>query len=117
MQQRRTRSGSSIQIATGKIVLIAHRWHGARRLRRSTIFEKSVKLEKGDLLILYTDGLSEARNKDGEIFGIRRLREVVGEGADLPVKALANKIYNGVQRFTRRQFLEDDFTLLVIRVQ
>ncbi|MBI2266130.1 MAG: GAF domain-containing protein [Armatimonadetes bacterium] len=79
--------------------------------------KKRVKLGKGDLLILYTDGLSEARNKDGEIFGIRRLREIVTENADLSVGALANKIYNGVQRFARRQFLEDDLTLMVIRVK
>lgn len=73
-------------------------------------------LESGDLLVLYTDGVTEARRGSTiEDFGLKRLRTLVAENAALPPQALADRITTTVQKFAGRK-LHDDFSLMVLRV-
>lgn len=77
--------------------------------------QEELPFENGDVLVLYTDGITEARGNKGEIFGIERLMEIVKKQAHLEPQALANRIYTAVQKYTRRK-LNDDFSLLVVRL-
>jgi GAF domain-containing protein/ligand-binding sensor protein len=77
--------------------------------------QELVDVENGDILVLYTDGITEARSRQGEFFGVQRLKDIVKENFHLSAQALANKIYTVVQKFTRRQ-ISDDFSLLVIKL-
>ena len=52
---------------------------------------KSASLNPGDVLVLYTDGITEAINGDEEEFGDARLRALIAEHADLPAAALADR--------------------------
>ena len=74
-----------------------------------------IRLEIGQVLILYTDGLTEAENPVGEEFGRERLAKVVLEGIDLPAKEMIDFIRRGVDAFTESKFLTDDGTLFVIK--
>jgi phosphoserine phosphatase RsbU/P len=77
--------------------------------------QEEIAFENGDVLVLYTDGITEARGAKKEIFGIERLMEIVKKHAHLEPQALAQRIYTAVQKYTRRK-LNDDFSLLVVRL-
>lgn len=79
--------------------------------------EDAVSMEKGDAMILYTDGVVEMMNPKQEMFGLSSLIKVVMESKDLSAKEISNAIKNKVFDFsaTRPQF--DDFTLLIFRIK
>jgi phosphoserine phosphatase RsbU/P len=74
-----------------------------------------IRLEKGQTLVLYTDGMTEADNADGEEFGRERLAKLVLDGIHLSAKELIDFIRKGVQEFTDCKFLNDDGTLFIIK--
>jgi sigma-B regulation protein RsbU (phosphoserine phosphatase) len=72
-------------------------------------------LESGDILVLYTDGIVEAKNPRGEMFGSERLRELVASGADMP-QALRDSIVVAVRTHQENQAGSDDQTLVVLKI-
>ncbi len=79
--------------------------------------QESVKLEPGDVIFLYTDGLSEAENPLGEMFDEERVKELVLRNFDLPVNELLDRVGEEVDSFTDGAPSKDDLTLLVARVK
>lgn len=77
--------------------------------------ENTYKVEKNDIILLYTDGITEARSREGEFFGVDSLIELFKANYHLDPQALANKIYTTVQKYTRRR-ITDDFSLLVVKI-
>ncbi|HKZ52371.1 MAG TPA: SpoIIE family protein phosphatase [Candidatus Acidoferrales bacterium] len=75
----------------------------------------SVTLAPGDTLVLYTDGITEATNPEEAMFGADRLREVVAQNANAPVKELQASILAEVDDFSRDAYQADDITLLIVR--
>jgi serine phosphatase RsbU (regulator of sigma subunit)/putative methionine-R-sulfoxide reductase with GAF domain/ligand-binding sensor protein len=87
-------------------------------MENSVYSEDSVKLEIGDVIVLYSDGLTEARNKRGELFGEDRLHKIVynyiEENSNSPnTKNLLDKIYREVLDFSASESLADDLTVVV----
>ena len=76
--------------------------------------EVSLDLEPGTLFVQYTDGITEAKNVEGEEFGIERLKKSVVRFAGLSAQSMTENIYNEVKAFASG-VLEDDFTLLIIK--
>ncbi|MGI9056433.1 MAG: PP2C family protein-serine/threonine phosphatase [Pyrinomonadaceae bacterium] len=74
-----------------------------------------IKFEQGQILVLYTDGITEAANSAGEEFGNERLAERVWQGIHLPAKELIDFVRIGVADFTERKFLDDDGTLFIVK--
>jgi sigma-B regulation protein RsbU (phosphoserine phosphatase) len=72
-------------------------------------------LEVGDLLVLYTDGVTEAPNRRMEEFGLRRLTELVAQCGGLDSAACVQRILEAVREFTGETAAFDDITLVVIR--
>ena len=72
------------------------------------------KLAPGDTLVLYTDGITEARNSAGEEFGESRLVETLQNSCHLPVESLLRTVVKEVQQFTGGE-QQDDITLVVVR--
>ncbi|MDO8528238.1 MAG: SpoIIE family protein phosphatase [Deltaproteobacteria bacterium] len=78
--------------------------------------QKKVKLEKEDVILLYTDGLTEAQNPNGERFGGNRLLETLSQNANENAQTLLAKILDHWRHFIGNQPVQDDVTVLVIKV-
>lgn len=79
-------------------------------------YEHFVQLESGQILVLYTDGITEAVNENGEEFGRERLVECIKMGKDLDARKLINLIHQEVLTFTNDRGFDDDGTLFIIKV-
>jgi sigma-B regulation protein RsbU (phosphoserine phosphatase) len=76
---------------------------------------RTVPLEKGDLLFLYTDGIIEARNKKGQEFGMSRLKTLLSRSR-AGAEAAVRQVLRGVERFARGVPQYDDLTALAIKM-
>lgn len=74
-----------------------------------------IRFEPGQVMVIYTDGITEAAKENGEEYGQTRFAESVLEGIDLPAKKLIDHVRKGVADFTERKFLDDDGTLFVVK--
>jgi len=74
-----------------------------------------VVLHRGDVLLLYTDGVSEAMNGSGEEFGEDRLIASVRRYAALPAEDMIDAILSDIQSFSRRRRQEDDLTMVIVK--
>jgi serine phosphatase RsbU (regulator of sigma subunit) len=74
-----------------------------------------VTLAPGDLVVLYTDGITEAANANGDEFGLERLETVVKGQAREPLVALAVAIETAVEVFAEERRFADDRTLVILR--
>jgi serine phosphatase RsbU (regulator of sigma subunit) len=72
-------------------------------------------LATGDILVLYTDGVTEAENPQGEEFGMERLSALIRRGSMLSADALMNHILENVADFCRGVGFNDDVTILVVK--
>ncbi len=77
--------------------------------------ESQVVLQPGDLLVCYTDGVTEPENEYGEMFGETRLRELLARNADRPEPELIAMVLDAVRHWTATDELQDDMTLLLAR--
>jgi sigma-B regulation protein RsbU (phosphoserine phosphatase) len=78
--------------------------------------EAEVPLAPGDLFLFFTDGLSEAMNMRSELFGERRLRDLVEQSEGLGSEEMKERILAEVRRFVGEAAQHDDMTLVVLKV-
>src|SRR5882672_6266896 len=74
----------------------------------------SADLMAGDMVVFYTDGVTEAENQLGEEFGLERLSAVLRRGSSLSAEDLMVDIYNSAANFCGDNF-NDDVTILVVK--
>lgn len=74
-----------------------------------------IQLQTGDLLLLYTDGVTEAMNEVEEEYGEERMLACVNRHLDLPPDALLDRLLHDVQSFCKNRF-SDDLTVIICRV-
>jgi serine phosphatase RsbU (regulator of sigma subunit) len=82
---------------------------------QETYNSSRIQLEPGDTLLLYTDGVTEAEDKDRNLFQDGRLKEVFSQHQDASLKQLQDGIVSAVEKFTEGASQADDVTLLVVR--
>jgi phosphoserine phosphatase RsbU/P len=82
--------------------------------RRERFGERDVTLEPGDRLVLYSDGLIEAVDDDGEPFGFERFESVLVEHGEKSAHEIKAALLGTLRRFTRNRPPEDDQTLVVL---
>jgi sigma-B regulation protein RsbU (phosphoserine phosphatase) len=75
----------------------------------------NVSLERGDVLVLYTDGVTEALDSEGFEFGIDRTIQSVRASAGEGASAIVTRVIEDVRNFSGAQPQNDDITLLAIR--
>jgi hypothetical protein len=85
-------------------------------LSAATYRTASVSASEGDLLVLFSDGITEATGRQGAQFGEERLIAAVQEAADRPARAICDAILGAVTTFTENRPAPDDRTLLVVRL-
>jgi sigma-B regulation protein RsbU (phosphoserine phosphatase) len=77
--------------------------------------QESVQMAPGDILVLYTDGVTEAENAQLEMFDLEPLKKVILASRTLSSKDIIQEILNAVRTFSGDQPQSDDLTLMVIR--
>ena len=89
-------------------------WAGiSKNVPHSSVPNGSFQLAPGDVVLLYTDGVTESRHPTEGLFGMDRLCESLCQAADLPVPDIVEHILAAVDAWTTRR--RDDLTLLVLR--
>jgi sigma-B regulation protein RsbU (phosphoserine phosphatase) len=78
--------------------------------------QAQVSLGAGDVVVIYTDGISEAMNPSLEEWGEKRLAKVAGDATSLCAEAMIAKIMEGADAFAAGAPQHDDMTLVVLRV-
>jgi sigma-B regulation protein RsbU (phosphoserine phosphatase) len=79
--------------------------------------QETIQMESGDLLLAYTDGVTEAFNPAGEEFGEERLRQLVASSAHLSAQTLTEKIVDAVNEWCQDTPQHDDLTLVAMKVK
>jgi PAS domain S-box-containing protein len=80
-----------------------------------SITEETLPIRPGDLLLFYSDGVTEALNADGELFGEDRLIRLVVDNARLSASELVDLIVEQVRRFQGMVPLSDDITMVILK--
>ncbi len=74
-----------------------------------------LKLEPGDTLVLFSDGVTEAMDPDEQMFGIARLKEILTGQLECPLEKIQKCVLEAVENFARGAHQADDLTLLIVR--
>lgn len=85
-------------------------------VRKNVQFEeKSIKMNKGDLILLYTDGLTEAENPAGDFFGIEPVCEILHKHAIHSPQSIIEIIIKQLKQFCQSESFKDDVTLMIFK--
>jgi signal transduction histidine kinase/serine phosphatase RsbU (regulator of sigma subunit) len=79
--------------------------------------EKNIMLIPGDLLILYTDGITECMNSKREIFSEERFREFIRSSSGISLKEFSESLLTCLRNYSQTEKFEDDLTMVVFEVQ
>jgi len=80
------------------------------------IEQKEISLEKDDRLFLFTDGITECRNSNVEMFGIDRFYEFIENNIALEPEEFSSKLLKVLKNFSGQDTFEDDLCLIVLDV-
>ncbi len=81
----------------------------------NTLDEIKIDLQENDLIVLYTDGITEAKNKEMDEFGSRKFEEILLTNSSAEVDEIANKVIRDVTLFSQNNPQHDDITLVVLK--
>jgi sigma-B regulation protein RsbU (phosphoserine phosphatase) len=76
--------------------------------------EEALELQPGEMILAYTDGVTEAANEQGEEFGMGRLEALLPELRDLSPEHVGARIHAEIDRFIGNARLADDLSIAVI---
>jgi sigma-B regulation protein RsbU (phosphoserine phosphatase) len=105
-----------LRAASGELVRLAEGGLMIGGFRFAQYQQASVTLQPGDTMVMFTDGITEALNADGEEFGEKRIIDSVHGGAGLPAAGLVHGIVCAVESFAAGARQNDDITVVVVRV-
>jgi len=103
------RNGSLEQLQS-KVTLVLAAMNGTK------YFQNEISLVAGDMLILYTDGVVEAMDKDKQLFTEKRLVDTISEYHSDDLKEVTDNLLHEIDVFTEGVDQADDITVLVVRV-
>jgi len=79
--------------------------------------ERQVQFLPGDVAVLYTDGVTEAVNRKGEMYGLKRLCSVMTRNGHLSAQEIMEKVLDDISEFSGDQSQYDDITLVVLKAE
>jgi phosphoserine phosphatase RsbU/P len=88
-------------------------WLGITDQIESVMEVKKIEVAANDVALFFTDGVTEAANDAGEMYGQERLQRVLAQFADMPVEKALERILEDVRSFRAEQ--EDDVTLILLK--
>jgi sigma-B regulation protein RsbU (phosphoserine phosphatase) len=86
-------------------------------VEEANLAEKTIELREEDLLIMYTDGVTEAVNPQNQEFGRERLAKLSQQVNNIPVKKLIQEIRKSLDGFSEGKPLVDDTTIVICRIK
>ena len=105
------------QVLTPSGMVLGLRIEGAEELFSQLLEETSIELVPGDIVVLYTDGITEAMNLDSDLFGEGRLSRLVEEHGHLDSGELRERIMREVESFVGAANQHDDMTMILVKVE
>jgi sigma-B regulation protein RsbU (phosphoserine phosphatase) len=86
-------------------------------VKQSVVFEeRTIELHRGDVVLFYTDGLTEASNPEGDMFENGRAYRQLESVSHLPVEKIIDSFYLAVTEFTGSSTLQDDISIVVLKI-
>ena len=104
-----------LRAASGKVTALARRSLALAILPETRYDDRTITMHDGDMLLLYTDGLTEARGSNGDMYGIERLTEALRRCRALGARQSVDAIVEDVTRWRGGADFLDDLTLVVAR--
>jgi sigma-B regulation protein RsbU (phosphoserine phosphatase) len=105
------------QILTPSGMVLGLRIDGAEEKFSELLEEERVCLYEGDIIVLYTDGITEAMNAESDLFGDNRLSNIVEEHGHLESGELRERILREIEAFVGGADQHDDMTMILMKVQ
>lgn len=82
---------------------------------RNYIETVEFRYSSGDIMVLYTDGITESKNSKGDEFGYDRLSATIYEGRDLSPVGIQNHLISRLYEFSGSENLDDDYTTMIVK--
>jgi sigma-B regulation protein RsbU (phosphoserine phosphatase) len=101
--------------ASGKVEYLTEGGLALGTFPDSTYEERPISLASGDILLFYTDGVTEAQDCDNKEFGVERLLGCLEAARDLSARKIVEFVVNSTKNFAQCQEETDDLTLIVIK--
>ena len=104
------------QVLTPSGMVLGLRIEGASEKFEELLEEQSVDLTPGDVIVFYTDGITEAMNLESDLFGETRLSRIVEEHGHLESGELRERILREIEAFVGTADQHDDMTMILLKV-
>jgi sigma-B regulation protein RsbU (phosphoserine phosphatase) len=75
-----------------------------------------IPMAPGDRLFVYTDGIIDAPSREGESFGLARLKDVLDANTTAPLSELKSAVLKTLHRYTEKELTHDDITLIALEI-
>jgi serine phosphatase RsbU (regulator of sigma subunit) len=100
--------------ATGKIEELASDAYILGLFDFASYQSRTLHLHNGDILVVYSDGLTDAQDQEGEMFGEERLLQIIRQEAPSGSHAIERRFLNAIEEFTQGMPQTDDITFVVV---
>jgi serine phosphatase RsbU (regulator of sigma subunit) len=107
---------SGLRVLTPSGLVVGLRIPGAAEKFSELLEEDLIELGTGDVIVLYTDGITEAMNADSDLFGDARLSRIVEEHGHLESGELRERILREIEAFVGAANQHDDMTMILMKI-
>jgi len=109
-------AGGTTHVVSPEGMVVGLRLPGASELFETLLEEHTRPIHVGDVIVLYTDGITEAMNSAGDLFGDAALASALEDRADADAAALRDAVLGDVRAFVGPAEQHDDMTMVILRV-
>jgi phosphoserine phosphatase RsbU/P len=110
-------AGETVRVLAPSGLVVGLHIPGAHEKFIELLEEESLDLNTGDVIVLYTDGVSEAMNTDADLFGDSRLSRIIEEHGHLESGELRERILREIESFVGAADQHDDMTMILMKVE
>jgi phosphoserine phosphatase RsbU/P len=107
----------AVRVLAPSGIVVGLRIPGATEKFAELLEEDRIELHKGDVLVLYTDGITEAMDVSSDLFGDARLGRLIGEHGHLDTADLRERILREIESFVGGADQHDDMTMILIKIE
>jgi phosphoserine phosphatase RsbU/P len=117
MHMRSRSAGAAVDVLIPNGMVLGLRIPGAEEKFAELLEENRIDLGQGDVIVLYTDGITEAMNPSSDLFGDARLSRIVEEHGHLESAELRERILREIETFVGTADQHDDMTMILMKIE